>query len=287
MARTTGGLALCAVATMVFMAQPRETLAQDDFQDACAEMQAGTLPVCTRLHATGAALRLPADGAAIYGAVDGGAKFVTASGRRVAMTDAVRSQVERGYASTIYKATISGDQITDLEPVLGVRSAAIMERSFGSRVLVGKISVRTSPRSARLKSFSGRPTLPLVIEVSRRARGRRIRGTILNADRAVRLGKRCAPALSRHRRNPLGKGFTRRIAVERRPGMHVPFQDALVFVWSRDSSGMGTGLYPSLASLFGHGATGKRWKIVQHGVPSAGPALSLSFARPSARPRRC
>jgi hypothetical protein len=69
--------------------------------------------------------------------------------------------------------------------------------------------------------------------------------------------------------------------------MHAPFQDALVFAWSRDSSGMGSELYPSVATLFGRDALGRRWRIVQHGAPSAGPALSLSFAHPSARPRRC
>lgn len=287
MAKKRGGFALCAVAAMLFVAQPRETSAQDTFPDACEEMQAGTLPVCTRLHATGIALRLPADGEAIYGAVSGATRFVTASGRRLAIPDAARSQIVSGYASTIYRATVAGHQVTGLEPVLRVRSAAIMQRVFGSRVLEGRISARTSPRGAPVSSFSGRPTLPVVIALGNRAHGRRIRGTILNSHRAVRLGRRCAPALSRHPRNPLGRGFTRRVAVERHPGMHMPFQDALVFAWSRDVSGMGTGLYPSLASLFGHGAPGKRWKIVQHGVPSAGPALSLSLARPSARPRSC
>jgi hypothetical protein len=203
------------------------------------------------------------------------------------MTNAVRRQIESGYASTVYKATVAGDRVTGLEPVLRVRSDTIMQRIFGSRVLVGKISVRTSRRSARFPSFSVRPTLPVVVAVTSRARGRRIRGTVLNGDRAVRVGTRCARALSRHPRNPLVKGFTRRIALERHPSMHTPFQDALVFVWSRDSSGMGSELYPSLATLFGRDPLGKRWRIVQHGAPSAGPALSLSFARRSARPRRC
>ena len=284
MGATTGGLALCAVAAMVFLTQPGETSAQEAFPNACAEMQAGTLPVCTRLHAKGTALRLPADGAAIYGAVSGGARFVTASGRRLAMTDAVRTQIVSGYASTIYKATVAGDQATGLEPALRVRSAAIMQRIFGSRVFVGKISARTSPRSAR---FSLRPTLPVVVEVTSRARGRQIRGTILNDRRAVRVGTECAPALSRHPRNPLVDGFTRRIAVERHPSMHAPFEDALVFAWSRDSSGMGHELYPSLATLFGRDALGKRWRISQHGAPFAGPALSLAFAHPGARPSRC
>jgi len=283
----SGGLALCAVVAMVLLTQPGESPAQEAFPNACAEMQAGTLPVCTRLHATGTALRLPADGTAIYGAISRGARFVTASGRRLAMTDAVRTQIESGYASTIYKATVAEDQVTGLEPVLRVRSDAIMQRTFGSRVFVGKISVRTSPQSAQSPSYSLRPTLPIVVKVTSRAHGRRIRGTILNSHRAVRLGKQCAPSLSRHPRNPLVKGFTRRIAVERHPSMHAPFQDTLVFAWSRDSSGMGDELYPSLATLFGQDALGKRWRIEQHGVPWAGPALSLSFAPRSARPRRC
>lgn len=279
---TRGGLALSTAAVaLVLAAHPQVAPAQEGLANACAEMEAGTLPVCTRLHATGTALRLPADGAAIYGAVGRGTKFVTASGRRLPMTDAVRAQIESGYVSTVYEATVADDRIEGLEPVLRVRSDAIMERIFGSRLLVGRISARTGP------TFSGRPTLPVVIEVSSRARGRRIRGTILNGDRAVRVGKQCAPALSRHPRNPLGRGFTRRISVERYPSMHMPFQDALVLGWSRDSSGMGSGLYPSLATLLGHDALGKRWDIVQHGAPSAGPALSLSFARPGARPRPC
>ena len=287
MIRTRGGLALCAVAAMVLVTQPRDTPAQEAFPGACAETQAGSPPVCTRLHPTGIALRLPADGDAIYGAVGRGGRFVTAFGRRVAMTEAVRTQIEGGYASTVYRATVAGDRVTAVEPVLLVRSDAIMERVFGSRVLVGKISVRTGRRSARFPSFSGRPTLPVVVQVAGDARGGRIRGTILNDDRAVRVGKLCAPALSRHTRDPLVKGFTRRVGVERHPSMHMPFQDTLVLAWSRDSSGMGDELYPSLATLFGHDALGKRWSITQHGAPSAGPALSLSLARRGARPRSC
>lgn len=272
---------------MAFAVHSRAAPAQDALPGACAETRAGTPPLCTRLHATGTALRLPAGGAEVYGAVARGGRFVTASGRRLAMTDAVRTQVESGYASTVYTATIAGEQVTGVEPALRVRSDAIMERVFGSRVLMGKISVRTNSRSARFPAFSGRPTLPVVVEIGGDARGRRIRGTILNATRAVRVGSRCAPALSRHRRNPLGDGFTRRIAVERYPSMHMPFQDTVVLAWSRDSSGMGSGLYPSLATLFGHDPLRKRWSIVQHGAPSAGPALSLSLARPGARPRTC
>ena len=288
MRTTTGGLALCAVAAMVVLMQPGEAPAQQEaFPNACAEMQAGRLPVCTRLHETGIALRLPADGAAIYGAVSRGTRFVTASGRRLAMTGAVRTQIERGYASTIYKATVSGDRVTGLEAVLRVRSGAIMERIFASRVFVGRISVRTSSPSAPVPSFSGRPTLSVVIRLTSSARGRGIRGTILNSHRAVRLGRQCAPALSRHPRNPLVNGFTRQIAVERHPSMHAPFQDALVFAWSRDSSGMGPELYPSLATLFGRDALGTRWKVVQHGAPSTGPALTLMFAGSSTQPRRC
>ncbi len=162
-----------------------------------------------------------------------------------------------------------------------------MERLFGSRVLVGRISARTSPRTARHPSYSGRPTLPVVIRIAGESGGRRIRGTILNGARAVRVGKRCAPALSRHPRDPLVKSFKRRISVQRHPSMHMPFQDVLVFAWSRDSSGMGPELYPSLATLFGHDPLGRRWRIQQHGAPFSGPALSLSFARAGARPRSC
>jgi hypothetical protein len=258
---------------------------------ACAAVRSsGGLPTCTELHPGRRAIRLP-EGTSErpYGVLARGGGVVTAQGRRLPLTQRVAGSFTnpRAYATRVYRATVADDKVTELDARMRVPARLVMDRVFGSRMLVGRISRRTG-RQGGSASFSTTPTLPLIIRLKRASRTGVIRGSILNATAAVAAAGVCYRSLAANgKANPLVGGFSSRITVERFPGMHAPFADQQVLGWENGSSGMGSAFYPSLATLMGRDPLGRAWRVGQHGNPTTGPALRLRFAARSAETTRC
>lgn len=258
---------------------------------ACAVVRSsGGLPTCAELHPGPRAIRLPdGTGGRPYGVVARAGPFVTAQGRRLPLTKRVAGSFTdpRAYATTVYRATVADDRVTELRARMRVPAKLVMDRVFGSRVLVGQISRRTGSQGGSA-SFSTTPSLPLIIGLERASRTGVVSGSILNATAAVAAAGVCYGSLAATgKANPLVGGFSSRVTVERFPGMHVPFADQQVLGWENGSSGMGSAFYPSLATLMGHDPLGRAWRVSQHGIPSTGPALRLRLADRSAETTGC
>lgn len=258
---------------------------------ACATVdETGGLPRCVALHRDAPALRVPAGSAERpYGVLARGGAFVTGGGRRLALSQGAAGSLAdpRAYATTLYRATVDGGRVTALEAAMRVPAQLVMDRVFGGRLLVGRISRRQGEQNG-IASFATRPTLPVAVRLGRARSGGAVPGSILNARRAVAVGGVCYRSLAEDRRaDPLVDGFSSKITVERFPGMHAPFADQQVLGWSNGSSGMGAAFYPSLATLAGRDPLGRAWEVAQHGMPGSGPSLRLRFAARSATPSGC
>lgn len=273
MIRMRAGLT-CALA-LLLLAPTGTGAAGEDLSQACAEVDtSAAVPVCLELHENG--LRLPEGSAGRPLGAIGRSRpaLLTVDGRALPLSRAVRAKlsVDRDYAGLVYEAATAGGKVRALTPRLRVTDGAVLEHLFGGRLLIGRISGRSRG------SFKSTPRLPIVIELAKRSAGGRLTGVIRNATRPVRAAGICHPALSRADDDPLGGGFRRRIAIERIPSMHMPFSDQMILAWTRNSSGMGSEFYASVATLFGRDRMGRTWRVVQHGNPSSGPALALKAA---------
>ncbi|MFL6089628.1 MAG: hypothetical protein ACJ71Z_05760 [Aeromicrobium sp.] len=248
-----------------------------DLAGACPKLDASTtVPTCTELFDGKVGLKLPATSSdAPVGAVSrGGEFFVSADGTKVRMQPLklpMSMSTYTAYATTIYRAKVEDGIATGLKPVLRVSEGAILEHTFGSRVLTGVISPRTADGS-----YDMRPKLPVVMQLASRARGKALPGTIVNATSGARLPDgRCVPPLPSGAENPLVDGFAATVTLERVPSMHVTHDDEMILAWNDSSSAMGRAFYPSVATVLGHDPLGKTWDVVQHGTPNSGPALTL------------
>ncbi len=234
------------------------------------------VPTCTKLFRGERGLRLPATGPLLGGLGRSRPALFTVDGRRIPLSEAVKADlaVSVDYANTVYEGTVADGKVTALAPRLRITEEAVLDHLFASRLLIGRVSGRDST-----DSFKSAPRLPVLVELSRRSAHGRLAGVIRNATRAARVGGRCYPALSDAADDPLGSsGFTRKISIKRIPSMHVPFEDELIFAWTRNSSGMGSQYYASVATLFGRDPMGDTWHITQHGNPSSGPRLVVRAA---------
>lgn len=259
---------------------------------ACAEVRSpgGGLLACAALHPGRRALRLPpGTGPQPYGVIARGGAFVTAAGRRLPLSRELASSFAAGtaYATRVYRATVVDDEVAELDARMRVPARLVMERIFGGRLLVGRISRRAGGQDGR-PAFATTPTLPLVIRLGHAAERGDVRGRILNAGAEIAVGRVCYRSLAAKRAtNPLVGGYSPRVTLKRVPGMHAPFADQQVLAWSTSSSGMGEGFYPSLATLMDRDPLARSWVISQHGIPTTGPALRLRFARRPAKPTAC
>lgn len=249
---------------------------QDDLSTACPKIDlASDVPVCTQLFDASTGIRLPAGNAKEpVGALSrGGQFFVDSRGRKwgVAPIQQPSEATDRGYATTVYRAQVADGVATSLKPIMRVTEEAILTHTFGGLVLTGTISARLDDGS-----YNVRPKLPVVIRLADRAEDGALSGSIVNADRPVRIGDGgCVPVLPGTSDNPLVDGFSSNVRLVRVPSMHLPYGDQMVLEWSESSSGMGHAFYPSVATVMGHDPIGTRWEVVQHGNPMSGPALAL------------
>lgn len=267
---------VCIAAAMVSCSSDKG----EDLSKVCAHIsESGKLPTCTALYDGLVGLRLPAGNQQKpYGAVTQGAEsFITADGTKIPLSESAATSLgsNNNYASTIYRAVVSGGRVRTLTAQMRVSENAIMNHVFAGRILVGKISTRNADGT-----FNFDPVLPLVIRLDDAARSGEIHGTIVNATSTVALPSgACMAALNRTAKNPLVGDYTPKVSITRIPSMHARFQDTLVLAWTDSSSGMGSEFYPSAATLLGHDPLGKKWEVVQHGVPSSGPSVGLKFGK--------
>lgn len=264
-----------------------------DLTSACATVTPASaasagLPVCTVPYADGTALRLPAAPSAGQGFgafTRAGAGFVTADGTTHAVADDVRNKVgeaagESGYAdygTTAYLATFTGGEVTAVTPALRIDRDALVKAVFAGTTMTGKISTVDTPVDPAGPTYSGQPTLPVVITWSDQASDGTLSGTIANATQGASAGGVCAPALSAASNNPLVGGFTASVGLLPYPSMHAGWDDELVLSWSDSSSGMGSAFYPSAATLMGADPVQGTWEVTQHGTPTSGPGLDLTL----------
>ncbi len=250
----------------------------DGLSTACPKVDmSGDVPLCTRLFDKSAGVRLPANTAdQPFGAISrSGQFFIDSRGERFGLEPAKRppETIDRSYATTVYRAKVVDGVATSLEPILRVTEEAILTHTFGGRVLSGTISARQADGS-----YDVRPNLPVVIRLADHAAKGALYGSIVNADRAVRIGTgRCVPTLPGTFDNPLVDGYSSNVSLRRSPSMHLLYGDQLVLHWSEDSSGMGDAFYPSVATVMGADPISKKWRVVQHGNPTSGPALNLQL----------
>lgn len=260
-----------------------------DFSHACAHMDtSGAIPTCTALFDGAVGLKLPTGTAEHpYGAqshlTDA---FITSKGRAIPIKRKplkLGAPVDTQYANTVYRATVTGGQVTSITPVLRISENAILNHTFGSKLLVGEISQRNPDGTYDLDQM-----IPIVIALDAKARHGALSGTIENATRSVRIpGGRCLTALAAATTNPLVDGFTNKVQLVRVPSMHVPFDDEMVLDWNESSSGMGREFYPSVATVMGHEALPGTWQVFQHGAPDSGPALKLRLVDGSLSKGNC
>lgn len=264
-----------------------------DLSTACATVTLGSaassgLPVCTAPYTDGVALRLPAAPSADQGFgafTRAGAGFVTADGTTHQVAQSVKDQVaeavgEAGFAdygTTAYLATLTGGEVTAVTPALRIDRDALVKAVFGGTTMTGKISTADTPVDPASPTYSGETTLPVVITWSDQTSNGTLSGTIANATQGAAVAGTCAPALSAAPDNPLVGVFTASVGLLQYPSMHALFDDELVFTWSQDSSGMGSEFHPSVATLMGQDPVQGTWEVVQHGTPTAGPALALTL----------
>ncbi len=149
-----------------------------DLSGACAKVapaSGSALPVCTALYTDGTALRLPkgTSGQSYGGFTRAGTGFATADGTTLHVEDDVRQKAaasdSAGYAdygSTVYRATVSGHQVTALTPVLRIDRDALVRSVFAGTTMVGKIAPVDLHADAAEPSYSGEPSLPVVINWS-------------------------------------------------------------------------------------------------------------------------
>ncbi|TXR56180.1 hypothetical protein [Quadrisphaera setariae] len=262
-----------------------------DLSGACATTTpaaSGGLPVCTGPYTDGVALRLPAAPSPDqgYGAFTrGGTGFATADGTVHEVSAEVLDKASAAadaagvpdYATTAYLATLKGGRVTAVTPVLRIDRDALVRSVFAGTTMVGKISPVDAPVSPQNPSYSGDPSLPIVIAWSDKATDGQLSGTIANATTSVRAAGTCVPALSSAAANPLVGSFTASVGLLPYPSMHAPWDDELVFLWTQDSTGMGDAYYPSVATLMGADAVAGTWEVVQHGSPTSGPSMDLTL----------
>jgi len=247
-----------------------------DLSHTCAQMTtSGKLPTCTALYDGSVGLKLPTGNAKRpYGAVSrSGEWFITADGVKLRLKPRVaRPEAhDTGYATTVFRAEVDDDVATALTPRLTVSEDAILDHTFGDKILFGQISVRSADGSYDLDHWQ-----PVAIQLNGHAAKGELGGTIANADTAVKLPSgKCLPALDRSSANPLADGFTRAVSLVRVPSMHVSFDDELVLQWNDSSSGMGNTFYPSVATAMGRDRIAGVWDVMQHGNPVSGPSLKL------------
>lgn len=254
-----------------------------------ATTTAGGVVRCGALFGGARPLRLPADPSVTsrYGAFRrGDGTHLSTRGGLLKVTGAIAEEIGRttmaggagpGYARTVYLATVSGRTVTALKPAVIITESAIMRRVFGGKVLEGRIGARVPGTD----TYSETVMLPIRVQLAVATRTGVLSGRIENASRAVRAaGGRCLPSLAKSgARDPLtGRIFTPRIGLQRRPSMHLPFDDELIVRWSTSASDMGQAFYPSVATLMGADPLGRRWRAYIHGVPDLGPALDLHLA---------
>lgn len=264
-----------------------------DLSAACATVTpasaaSGGLPVCTALHPDGIALRLPTAPSADQGYggfTRAGTGFVTADGTTHEVAEDVRTKVAKAaddagyvdYGTTAYLATLEGGTVTSVAPALRIDRNSLVKAVFGGTTMVGKITPVDTPVDAEGPTYSGAPSLPVVITWSDQASDGTLSGTIANATKGAAVGGTCAPALSASPGDPLVGGFTASVGLFPYPSMHEGWDDELVLSWDESSSGMGSAFYPSVATLMGKDPIQGTWEVVQHGTPVAGPMLDLTL----------
>lgn len=239
---------------------------------------------CTKLFSGAKPIRLPGDPSRTqrYGALKrGGGKFHTRAGDlpfSAAVARQLNMRVRGGgpaYASTIYLATISNGTVVAVKSVISVDENALLRAVFAGRVMEGTIGTHTGSGD-----YTTDKTLPVRIEFAAAPAGGRLAGKITNATTAVRsAGGACLAPLNRTSANPLVGIYTANVAIQRRPAMHVQYDDELILIWTASASNMGTSFFPSIATLLGGDPLGRTWATVLHGTPTAGPAVTVHLVR--------
>jgi hypothetical protein len=233
---------------------------------------------CTQLFPGNEPVRLPADPSATqkYGAVTrSGKAFHTRTGD-LPLAPAMRDKLNKGeksgqaeYANAIYLATIANGSVAEIKPVALIDENAIIGSVFAGHAMEGTITAQAQPGV-----YSGK-SLPVRIEFVKDASGGKLKGRFVNAKAGVRgADGTCIPALPAQG-YPFAASFTPDIQLQRFPAMHAVFDDEMLIVWNESTSNMGSGYYPSVATLLGGDPMDKEWKTVIHGTPIAGPAVDV------------
>lgn len=233
---------------------------------------------CTRLFPGNEPIRLPADPSATqkYGAVTrSGKAFHTRTGD-LPLAPTMKDKLDKGqksgqaeYANAIYLATVTGGSVTDVELIAQIDENAIIGFVFAGRALEGTIASQVRPGV-----YGGKP-LPTRIELVKDPADGKLKGRFANAKTAVRgADGSCIRALP-GQGYPFTESFTPDIQLTRFPAMHTMFDDEMLIVWNESTSNMGSGYYPSVATLLGGDPMDKEWTTVIHGTPIAGPAVDV------------
>jgi hypothetical protein len=233
---------------------------------------------CTKLFPGNEPIRLPADPSATqtYGAMTrSGTAFHTRTGD-LPLAPTMRDKLNRNeksgeaeYANAIYLATIANGTVTDVKPVALIDENAIVGAFFAGRAMEGTIAAQVQPGV-----YGGKP-LPIRIEFVKDPANGKLKGRFVNATTGIRgADGTCIQALPKQG-NPFTASFTPDIQLSRFPGMHTIFDDELLINWNDSTSNMGSGYYPSVATLLGGDPLDKEWKTGIHGTPTAGPAVDV------------
>lgn len=243
----------------------------------CAKVETHDgLPTCTALYPASPALRLPpAIGEWQYGAVtrDGKALAVSPT-RSYQLSDRLSGQIssDTKYATTIYRAKVSGNTVTSLEPAMTVPDNLVLENTFANKIMVGQISLRQPDGSY------GEATTPVALRVASAANDGKIEARILNTDHGATVNGQCVPRLPAGTSDPLQGEFTPSVELERTPSMHAPLDDEMVLAWSDSVTNMGSEFFPSVATLYGADDLGQTWTSMPHATPTSGPTLIVKLA---------
>ncbi len=248
-----------------------------DLEDWCPTFGGNSLPTCSSLHDNDPALRLPSN-EQVGVVTRGGAMLMTSAGSLPldlgpeAIDAGISGSGRAQYATSLYIATIKNGTVTAMTRVAAVEEDAVLTSVLGGKAMEGTIGQHLGP-----DSYSFDETLPVRIELADTAADGKLMGRITNAEASVSAADgSCLPALSASPGNPLVDNlYAADVWLTRAPSMHVAFDDELVLHWNETFTGMGTGFYPSLATLTGADPLADTWDVVLHGNPLYGPSLSL------------
>jgi len=234
---------------------------------------------CTRLFPGNEPIRLPADPSATqkYGAVTrNGQAFHTRTGDlplAPTMHNKLNTSQKSGqeeYANAIYLATITNGTVTDVKPVALIDENTIIGAFFAGRALEGTIAAQEKPGF-----YDDGKLLPTRIEFVKDPTDGKLKGRFVNAKAGVRgADGKCIPALPAQG-NPFTGGLTPDIEITRYPGMHTMFDDELVLHWHDNTSNMGKGYYPSVATLLGGDPLEREWATIGHSTPGLRPVFDV------------